>query len=176
MTKWRYALKVGSDLFTPAKIVEELIKCGITHVIWLPDSETGAMYQALTSRSGLTVIPVCREGEALPIAAGLILGGKYPVVIHQNTGFFDTGNEVRGFALGYPLPILMLIGYRGWTRNAPMTDSAAIYFEPILKTWGIKYYMLESDAELGRISAAYQEAQKTGKPVAILIGKVDEES
>ena len=128
------------------------------------------MYEAMMSQHGLTLVPICREGEAIAIAAGLMLGGKEPVVLHQSTGFFESGDSVRGLALDLGLPLLLLIGYRGWHRNAPVTDSAAIFLEPILDTWGIKHYLVEIDRDVERISMGYKEAHETNKPVAILIG------
>ena len=60
------------------------------------------------------------------VAAGLLWGGKQPVVMHQNTGFFESGDSVRGLALDLELPIVMLLGYRGWNQGSPMTDSALL--------------------------------------------------
>ncbi len=155
---------------TAHRVLDELKKCGITHIIWLPDSESRFMYEAMMSQHELTLVPICREGEAIAIAAGLMLGGKEPVVLHQSTGFFESGDSVRGLALDLQLPLLLLIGYRGWRRDAPMTDSAAIFLEPILDTWGIKHYLVETDRDVARISIGYKEAHETNKPVAILIG------
>jgi len=129
------------------------------------------MYEAMVSQRELTLVPICREGEAIAIAAGLMLGGREPVVLHQSTGFFESGDSVRGLALDLQLPLLLLIGYRGWRRDAPMTDSAAIFIEPILDTWGIKHYLVETDEDVERISIAYKEAHETNRPVAILIGR-----
>lgn len=156
---------------TAARVLDELKKCGVTHIVWLPDSEAGFMYEAMMSQHEITLVPICREGEAISVAAGLIVGGKKPVVLHQNTGFFESGDSVRGIALDLKLPLLMLLGYRGWRRDAPMTDSAAIYLEPILDTWGIKYYLVETDQDVAKISLAYKEALETNRPVSILIGK-----
>ena len=159
-----------STSLTAHRVLDELKKCGITHIIWLPDSESRFMYEAMMSQHELTLVPICREGEAIAIAAGLMLGGKEPVVLHQNTGFFESGDSVRGLALDLQLPLLLLIGYRGWRRDAPMTDSAAIFIEPILDTWGIKHYLVETGEDVERISMGYKEAHETNKPVAILIG------
>ena len=155
---------------TARKVLDELKQCGITHIVWLPDSEAGFMYKAMMNQRDLTLVPVCREGEAIAIAAGLMLGGKKPVVLHQSTGFFESGDSVRGLALDLGLPLLLLIGYRGWHRNAPLIDSAAIFLEPILDAWGIKHYLVETDQDVGKISNGYREALEIGKPLAILIG------
>ncbi|MFC1942676.1 thiamine pyrophosphate-binding protein [Chloroflexota bacterium] len=159
------------DMTLTAKVIlDELQKCGISHVVWLPASETFFMYEALISRPELKLVQVCREGEAIAIAAGLMIGGKNPVVWHQNTGFFESGDSIRGLALDLDLPLLMLIGYRGWRYGSPLTDSAAIYLEPLLNSWGIKHHLVETDEDAGKISDAYKEAHETQKPVAILIG------
>ena len=49
-------------------------------------------------------------------------------------------------------------------------DSAARYTEPYLHAWGISYYLVEYDADGPRISAAFQEARATNRPVAVLVG------
>ena len=156
---------------TAKRVLDELKKCGVTHIVWLPDSEAIFMYEVMMSQHEITLVPVCREGEAIAIATGLILGGKNPVVLHQNTGFFESGDSVRGLGLDLDLPLLLLIGYRGWRRDAPMTDSAAIFLEPMLDTWGIKHYLVETDEDMGKVSTSYQEAQETNRMVAILIGR-----
>ena len=157
-------------MLTARRVIQELKTCGITHVVWLPDTETRFMYEALAADPQLTLIPICREGEALGIATGLWLGGKKPVVINQNTGFFESGDSIRGLGLDLNLPFLLLIGYRGWHREGPITDSAAKFLEPVLKAWGIYYYLVEHDSDVAKISRAYREAQEMGKPVAVLIG------
>ena len=156
---------------TANRVIDELKKCGVTHIVWLPDTESRFMYESVNNQDALTLVPVCREGEAIAIAAGLILGGQEAVVLHQNTGFFDAGDSIRGVALDLQLPLVMLIGYRGWRRDTPITDSAALFTEPILDAWGIKHYLVETDQDVERISAAYREAHETNKPVAILIGR-----
>ncbi len=155
---------------TADKIVRELRKCGVTHVVGLPDGESNSVYEAAVTQDGLTVVPICREGEAVAIAAGLLLGGKTPVVLHQNTGFFEAGDSIRGLALDLHLPLLMMIGYRGWRRDKPLTDSAAIFLEPVLDAWDIKHYLVESENDVQAVSQALREANETQKPVAILLG------
>lgn len=155
---------------TAQRVLDELKKCGITHIVWLSDSENRLMYEAMINRHEITLVPICREGEAIAIAAGLMIGGKKPVVLHQNTGFYESGDSVRGLALDLQIPVLLLLHDRGWRRDAPITDSAAIFIEPVLDAWGIKHYLVETDEDLKWISTGYQEAYKTNRPVAILIG------
>ena len=47
----------------PQAIISELKKNNVTHVVWLPDSETNFMYQQLMEDPALELVPVSREGE-----------------------------------------------------------------------------------------------------------------
>ena len=154
----------------PASVVAELKKNDISHVVWLPDSETNFMYQLLTNEPTLDLVPVCREGETMAIAAGLWVGGKRPIVLIQNTGIFEAGDSIRGLGLDVNQPLVMLVGYRGWSRLGLTRDSAARFIEHILHAWGISYYLIETDDDADRISLAIEEADKTQKPVAVLVG------
>jgi len=156
---------------TGEAIMGQLEKCGITHIVWVPDSEVKFMYENMMNHKDITLIPVCREGEAPGVAAGLAIGGKRPATLFQCSGLYDAGDAVRALVIGLNLPVLMMVGYRGWKYGEPMTDSAGTFLEPTLKAWGIKYYLIESDDDVGRISAGYEEALKRKQPVAILIPK-----
>lgn len=151
-------------------IVKQFRANGVTHVVWLPDSETNFMYQELVSEPSLEIITICREGESMPISAGLWMGGKKPVTMIQNTGMFEAGDSIRGWALDIDLPLVLMIGYRGWTRHGATGDSAARFTEPILHAWGINYYLIESDGDTERITMAFEEAEQLSRPVACLIG------
>ena len=155
---------------TPQAILGQLNANGVTHVVWLPDSETNFMYEQLVADTSLHLVPVCREGESMAIAAGLWVGGKKPVVLIQNTGLFESGDSVRGLALDIDFPLVMMVGYRGWTRHGVTADSAARFTEPILHAWGIDYYLVETDDDAVRISTAFEDAERGQRPVACLMG------
>jgi sulfopyruvate decarboxylase TPP-binding subunit len=151
------------------RVVGALKEIGITHVVWLPDTVVTFMYQALAADPDLTLVPVCREAETMAIALGLMMGGKEPVCLIQNTGFMESGDSIRGLALDTQAPMLMMIGYKGWHRSAPMTDTSGVYLEPLLEAWGIRHFIVESDADVGMIAEAQRVARETESPVAILI-------
>jgi sulfopyruvate decarboxylase TPP-binding subunit len=163
-------LAVQETRLTGEKILDELKKCGVTHIVWLLGSELRFMYEAMISQKEITLVPFCREGEGVAIAAGLILGGKKPVMLYQNAGLYEAGDSIRLVSFELHLPLLMLIGYRGWRG----TDSAGIILEPTLDAWGIKYYLVQSDEDVEKISIGDKQAQETNKPVAILIVREQE--
>ena len=158
------------QVLTPPPIIDQFKQNDVTHVIWLPDSETNFMYELMTREEGLKIVPVCREGESMAIAAGIWVGGQKPVVLIQNTGMFESGDSIRGLGIDLEFPLVMMIGYRGWTRHGITNDSAARFTEPILHAYGINYYLIESNDDVGRISDAFEEAERTRKPVACLLG------
>ena len=60
---------------SPETVLEEMKKNGVTHVVWLPDSETNWLYLLMKAEPSLRLIPVSREGQAFSTAAGLAVGG-----------------------------------------------------------------------------------------------------
>lgn len=158
------------NLLSPEAILGEMKKNGVTHVLGLPDSETIWLREAMKAEPSLTLIAVSREGLAFPAAAGLHIGGKTPIILIQNTGLLESGDSLRGWALGFNIPVVLIIGYRGWTRHGVTQDTAAVYTERFLNAFGINYYLVENDSDATRISLAFEEARKTKRPVAVLIG------
>ena len=160
----------GEAILSPEIVIGELKKNAVTHVLWLPDSETNWLYQLMKAEPSLTLIAVPREGLAFPAAAGLWTGGKTPVILLQNTGLLESGDSLRGWVLSLNIPVVLLVGYRGWTRHGITTDTAAVFTERFLNALGINYYLVENDADAPRISVAFEEAGKIQRPVAVLIG------
>lgn len=153
---------------------DELRKCGIEYLVWLPDSETRSMYDVLQADPGLKLIQVCREDEAIGVYFGLYLGGKEAAVLIQNTGMMNAVDALRGTALSLNIPLLLMVGYRGYhglIEGADYIDSAAVYTEPLLKAMGIPYYIMDSDEDVPRISEAYRKSRATSGAVAVLVGK-----
>jgi sulfopyruvate decarboxylase subunit alpha len=159
-----------AQILRPETLVDEFKKNGVTHVITIPDSETNYLYELMLKQPWLDIVPVSREGETLGIALGLSAAGKVPVCLIQNTGMLEAGDSIRGMALDTGFPLVLVVGYRGWTRRGVTTDTAARYTEPFLHAFGINYYLVEYDDDGERISAAFAEARTTRRPVAVLIG------
>jgi sulfopyruvate decarboxylase TPP-binding subunit len=162
--------EAASDL-TARVMVDTLKECGATHLVWLPDTESGFLYETLRDDPDLTLVPVAREGETFAIALGLIVGGKRPVVCIQSTGLYESGDSVRGLWLDLQLPLLALVGYRGYEGGRPSDDSAATFLEPHLRSWGIPYEIVERDEDVSRtVPKMYRLAQERPGPAAVLIG------
>jgi len=155
---------------SPEIVLAQMKENGITHVVWLPDSETNFLYLLMKEDPDLDLIPVSREGQAFSTAAGLSVGGKKPIILIQNTGMMESGDSLRGWGMGMNIPVVMMVGYRGYTRHGVNQDTAATYTERFLNAFGIQYYLVENDSDADRISVAFEEAERTKRPVAILVG------
>jgi sulfopyruvate decarboxylase subunit alpha len=162
--------EVQPAILRPETLVEEFKKNRVTHVVTIPDSETNYLYELMRKQPWLDIVPAAREGETFAIALGLMIGGKVPVCLIQNTGMMESGDSIRGMALDAGFPLVFVVGYRGWTRHGVVTDSAARYTEPFLHAFRINYYLVEQDADGPRISLAFEEARATKRPVAVLVG------
>lgn len=159
-------------MFTGDQLVAELVAMGISHVVWLPDSTLGTWETALSASPNLSLIRVCREGEAWAIAAGLHLGGAKPLVMIQCTGLFESGDSLRNAIHDYGLPLFAVIGYRSYLiAGSTTTDSARTFTEPVLKAFQIDYQLIDTADKLPLLREHYARCRQTNQPGAVLIAE-----
>ena len=142
-------------MFAGHEIVDEFDRLGITHVIWIPDTTTGQWEPALESAKS-RLIRICREGEAWPLAAGLFVAGKSPIVMMQTTGLFESGDALRNVAYDLRIPVFGIIGARNWL-SPTSTDSAKRFAQPILDAWDVDYVVIETDQQKNRLAEHYRK-------------------
>lgn len=154
-------------------VVAALRGAGVTHVVWLPDSELGTWEAAITAPDGLPLIRVCREGEAFAVAAGLIIGGKRPVVVIQCTGLFEAGDALRNVVHDLKLPVFLIVGVRSYHahQKGQSKDSCPVFTEPILQAWQIPYTLLDEHNSADDLARLYRDAQSQGRAAAVLIAE-----
>lgn len=154
-------------------IVDALKSCGITHVVWIPDSELGTWEAALSAAEGVTLIRVCREGEAFAVAAGLFLGGKKPIVLIQCTGFFEAGDALRNVLHDMKLPLFFVVGVRSYYahQQGATPDTCPVFTEPILKAWQVPYVVFDKRNTAADLAREYRLAQTEKRAGAVLIAE-----
>jgi sulfopyruvate decarboxylase TPP-binding subunit len=154
-------------------VVASLKDCGVTHVAWIPDSELGAWEPAFCASRDIQLIRVCREGEAIAVAAGLLLGGRRPVVVIQCTGLFEAGDALRNVVHDMKLPLFLIIGLRSYYayQQGTTRDTCPVFAEPILRAWQIPYVLLERRHTAQDLAAAYRQAQAEKRAGAVLIAE-----
>ena len=154
-------------------VAAALKECGVTHVVWLPDSDIGRWETALLAEPSLALIRVCREGEAMAVAAGLLLGGKHPVVVIQCTGFFEAGDALRNVVHDLKLPLFLVVGVRGALahRKGATADTCPVFAEPIVRAWQLPYTLLDERHTAADLAAAYRKARDEGRAGAVLMAE-----
>jgi sulfopyruvate decarboxylase subunit alpha len=155
------------------RTVSVLKDLGFTDAVSIPDGESRYLYQALVDDPDIDVYLPTREGEGIAIAAGLWVGGRRPVVVLQNTGLMEAGDALRGCGIGPSIPLLLLVGWRGYPGAMAGTlpvDSAYTYTEPLLEAWGLPHRTLMGDDDLVVIEEMTMLAAESSKPAAVVYG------
>jgi sulfopyruvate decarboxylase subunit alpha len=154
-------------------VVAALKQCGVTHVVWVPDSTTGTWEAALAADPGLALVRVCREGEAVAVAGGLLLGGRRPVVVVQCTGLFEAGDALRNFVHDLKLPLFFVVGVRSYYahKKGASADTCPVFTEPVLRAWQVPYVVLEERHTAADLAAAYRQARAEGRAGAVLLAE-----
>jgi sulfopyruvate decarboxylase TPP-binding subunit len=159
-------------MLDPAAAVGHIAAAGFSHVVWIPDSFVGPWEAALRSSPGLKLIRPCREGEAVGIAAGLMLGGGRPVVVIQCTGLFEAGDALRNVVHDLGLPLKLIVGVRSYRSHAAgkSTDNCPTFTEPVLEAWQLPYTLLADPDEPG-FAAGVRELATSPAARALLLGE-----
>jgi sulfopyruvate decarboxylase TPP-binding subunit len=142
----------------------------LTHVVWLPDSTLGLWERELAASAPPRLLRVCREGEAWALAAGLYLGGARPIVVLQNTGFFESGDSLRNVLFDMELPLYAIVGYRSYLLEGSR-DTARKYTEPVLAAWNIDHVLVASPTQVPLFVDHYRRCQAAGKAGVTLLAE-----
>ena len=159
-------------MLDPATAVRHLEAAGFTHVVWIPDSALGPWEPALASSPQLKLIRPCREGEAIGVAAGLLLGGARPVVVVQCTGLFEAGDALRNVVHDLKVPLKLIVGVRSYRAflDGKTADNCPAFTEPVLRAWQVPYALL-ADADEASFGIAVRELAQAAGPRALLLGE-----
>lgn len=157
-------------MLAPSDIVAALEAAGFTHLVWIPDSHLGTWEPALLT-SRLTPIRVCREGEAVGVAIGLLLGGARPIVAIQCTGFFEAGDAIRNAVHDLKLPLKLIVGVRSEraARTGQSKDNCPHFAEKIVAAWELPHTRFDpADADTTAAAVALKSLADQPTAAAIL--------
>lgn len=154
-------------------VVAALKACGVTHVVWIPDSELGQWEPALLAEPAITLLRATREGEAIVLAAGLLLGGQHPIVVIQCTGFFEAGDALRNIVHDLKLPLFLVVGVRSWYahQQGKSVDTCPIYTLPIVEAWGLPYVLFDGTKTADDLANEYRRAQREQRAGVVLLAE-----
>jgi sulfopyruvate decarboxylase TPP-binding subunit len=94
---------------------------GITFFAGAPDSTFQEPYNHLVGDPAIRYIPAVREDVALGIASAAYFDGRLGGVVMQNSGIGNIVNPLISFNLVYRIPVLLVIGWRGY--GGPPNDA-----------------------------------------------------
>ena len=158
-------------MFADDAIASLLKSLGVTHVVTVPDSTIGRWESAIEAH-GISLVRVCREGEAWAVAGGLHLGGASPLVLIQCTGLFESGDALRNILHDWKLPIYSIIGYRSYLNQDTLPgDTTLIFTEPILAAWQLDVRLITQSSQLASIGEHYRSCRAACKPGVALIAE-----
>jgi sulfopyruvate decarboxylase TPP-binding subunit len=170
-----HGLQESQGRLSGKSIIDAVHRSGVQYILSVPDITTSeGLLFPLASDKRFKLIRVCKEDEAIGIAAGLSYRGIRALVLIQHTGFLDSVNAVRAVPCEYNLPVCMMIGLLNREPDVPPRDSKIFgvkITEPILDAMSVRHDLIETDADVARIAPAIDEAYKTSRPTAILIGR-----
>ncbi len=160
---------------TGAKIIAAVKQSGVEFILSVPDIVTskGLLFPIADDKS-LKLVRVCKEDECIGIASGLTYCDKRALVLIQYTGFLDSLNAIRGVAVEFKQPIVMMVGLLGHEPERLPTESGRYgvrIIEPICDAMGIPHHLVSQDSDVAKIAPAIDKAYTESSPVAILIGR-----
>ena len=86
----------------------------------------------------------------------------------------DSINAIRGVAVEYALPIVMMVGLLEKEPDVRPRQSKRYgvrIVEPILEAMGVEYHEIEQESDVAKIKPAIDHAYANSKPVVLLIGQ-----
>tara|TARA_Y100001936_G_scaffold225417_1_gene243862 strand:+ start:7177 stop:7665 length:489 start_codon:yes stop_codon:yes gene_type:complete len=118
------------------KIFNFLSKSGIENFVGVPDSTLKYFISEGLERN--KIIISTREEEAIGIAVGMTLSKSKSLVFMQNAGFANSLSTITSLVQLYKIPLIFLIGWRGYLPNdAPEHKKIGQIQPELLKILGI---------------------------------------
>jgi sulfopyruvate decarboxylase subunit alpha len=162
-----------AEAIPAADLLQSLRDVGVTDVVAVPDTHQRSLIQLLDQTEDIRFIQAATEDEAVALAAGLIVGGRKPVVQIQHAGLYACVNHLRGIADDGRFPMVFLIGLLGRDPQRMPREHAGSMVrlaEPLLDTMGVPHWLLDGPGDLGMVAEAFAAADERQGPTALLVG------
>ena len=149
--------------------LEALKGRGFNFFCGVADSTLASLIEGL-SRDPAGYIPATREDLAVGLASGAFLAGRWPAVLMQNSGLGYCLNALASLNLIYRVPLLLLVGYRGYQgKDAPEHRVMGAHCEALLQEVGIPVLLPDADQITGAVAQADAAMRAERIPVALMI-------
>ncbi len=122
-------------------LFDYLMKSGIENFIGVPDSTMKYFIDQGIQRK--KIIISTREEEAIGVATGMYLSSSPSLVFMQNAGFGNSIGTITSLTQLYQIPIIFLIGWRGYLKDdAPEHIELGKIQPKLIELLGIKSKVL----------------------------------
>ena len=119
------------------KIFDYLEKKGIDGFLGVPDSTMKYFIEQGLKKKKILI--ATREEEAIGIGSGMSLSGSKCLIFMQNAGFANSISTITSLVQLYEIPMIFLIGWRGYLPNdAPEHLKIGKIQPDLLKIIGLK--------------------------------------
>lgn len=150
----------------------------LTFFAGVPDSTFQQAYKYMVEDPEIRYVPAVREDVALGLASAAYFAGKLGGVMMQNSGIGNIVNPLTSFSLMYKIPVLLVIGWRGYggpPNDAPEHWIMGVKSPEIFDLLEIPYEVPEPDQLADALDRLLAEIHKRSVPGALLIrpGVVD---
>ena len=149
------------------KIFNLLAKNGVDNFVGVPDSTMKYFIDEGLKKKKILI--TTREEEAIGIASGTSMSGEKSLVFMQNAGFANSLSTITSLVQLYKIPMILLIGWRGYLKNdAPEHEKIGKIQPKLLKTIGLKSKIINEKNLNDTLNWALLELKK-GKLVGLII-------
>ena len=123
------------------KVFNYLLKNDIKNFIGVPDSTMKYFIGEGLKKNKILI--TTREEEAIGIAAGMSMSKSNSLVFMQNAGFANSISTITSLVQLYQIPMIFLIGWRGFLKNDAIEHAKIGKIQPkLLQTLSLQSKIL----------------------------------
>ena len=149
-------------------VLDRLSALGVDIVASLPCDRTRNLCALLPER--LPVVDLTREEDGVGISAGLVLGGRRPVLHMQSSGLGNSLNAIMSLTATFALPLPILASWRGVYHEAiPAQVPFNRAVPEVLAALGIPYTIIRGPEDEELIDRVVSDAYDSMHPHVGLI-------
>lgn len=149
------------------KVFNYLLNKKIENFVGVPDSTL--KYFIDEGLKNKKILITTREEEAIGIGVGMTLSNSKSLIFMQNAGFANSLSTITSLVQLYEIPLIFLIGWRGYLKNdAPEHTKIGKIQPKLLKIIGLKSRVITENNWKQACDWALSENKKK-KPCSLIV-------
>lgn len=155
---------------TTQPMLDVLKARGFNFFTGVADSLVASLIEELGRDPAAGYVPAVREDQAVGLASGAYLAGRWPAVLMQNSGLGYSLNALTSLNLIYKIPLLLIVGFRGYDgKDAPEHLVMGAHCRQLLEEVGIPVEVPDPAGLPSAVARADEWMRSRRTPAAILI-------